>query len=557
MRKLLPHLFVATLICWMVAPKPMIGADSNDGATATSGSLVILGANDSGMHCIDPDYSIFAILPPGNRQRAQVVQKASGGGLPEVLTNQDVTVTYRAIADPSGSINTTSVNKTNFWDFVSALYGVSLKLNTGFQGQKMPGTANKPQTFSAFDAASNRFAAPGIPFTPVDNAGATSPYPLLQLHAKSATGGKQGAFLSSVVPVSVETHCSDCHATGKAAATPGFRGVTAWSKSSDTSLQARMNVLILHDAAFGTSLRSAKPVRCSSCHYSLATDTLVNGTPVGPNSQQAGQPTLSSAMHLRHGSSIDGSVPIPDRGIATCYECHPGRNTKCFRGAMSRAGLICQNCHGGLLAVGGQVPLTTTGQQRRPWVDLPTCEACHAGDANSHAGDSIILRLAYQPGDPSATPRIPTNTRFAAPSGVLFQNGLGHSGIACENCHGSPHAIWPTNRRNDNLAAKQLQGHAGMITECSVCHADTLAPTMDGPHGIHNIGDSGWIGAHPDFYGSDPDSCKACHGQMLEGTPLSRTAADRKFPVEDSKVPVAKGMPVNCGMCHENPIMGG
>ncbi len=49
------------------------------------------------------------------------------------------------MADPTGSINRTSVGKTNFWTYVQKLFGISLAADTGIMGQKMPGTANTPQ----------------------------------------------------------------------------------------------------------------------------------------------------------------------------------------------------------------------------------------------------------------------------------------------------------------------------------------------------------------------------------------------------------------------------
>ena len=35
-----------------------------------------------------------------------------------------------------------------------------------------------------------------------------------------------------------------------------------------------------------------------------------------------------------------------------CYQCHPGKNTKCLRGAMFNADILCSDCHGSLLQVG-------------------------------------------------------------------------------------------------------------------------------------------------------------------------------------------------------------
>ena len=105
----------------------------------------------------------LAVLPLYNVVRAQVLLK---GLTPQFMDNTKVNLTYQAIADPSGSINTTSANKTNFWTYVQKLFGVSLAVDTGLKGQKMPGTANTPQPFaSAYDTTMKWFGAEGIPIT--------------------------------------------------------------------------------------------------------------------------------------------------------------------------------------------------------------------------------------------------------------------------------------------------------------------------------------------------------------------------------------------------------
>jgi hypothetical protein len=61
--------------------------------------------NDLGMHCYDSDYSVFTILPPFNTLHAQIVKR---GARPVLMDNSRVRVFYRAMKDPSGSINKTS-----------------------------------------------------------------------------------------------------------------------------------------------------------------------------------------------------------------------------------------------------------------------------------------------------------------------------------------------------------------------------------------------------------------------------------------------------------------
>jgi hypothetical protein len=79
--------------------------------------------NDLGMHCYDKDFSVFAILPPFNVLHAQVVRRGFTGNTPAILNDTQASIFYSAVADMNGSINTSSKNKTNFWDYVFPLFG--------------------------------------------------------------------------------------------------------------------------------------------------------------------------------------------------------------------------------------------------------------------------------------------------------------------------------------------------------------------------------------------------------------------------------------------------
>jgi hypothetical protein len=75
-----------------------------------------------------------------------------------------------------------------------------------------------------------------------------------------------------------------------------------------------------------------------------------------------------------------------------------------------------------------------------------------------------------------------------------------------------------------------------------------------GPHGLHNINDSQWVDEnHGDFYESNKNNCKACHGLTLLGTPLAKIPVARSFEVEDNVVAYAKGDFVRCDRCHGRP----
>ena len=310
----------------------------------------------------------------------------------------------------------------------------------------------------------------------------------------------------------------------------------------------------------------------------------------------------------------------------TCYQCHPGRRTDCLRGAMASGGMLCQDCHGDMQQVGDDFTRTVSkdepgnfdfvgnfytdpDQPRVPWANEPGCGSCHTGDAmdNMHGDpntigdpvDGIRLMQAYLTNDPKATPIVPTNKRFAEntttasdPAGagnpMLYRVSKGHEGVFCEACHGSTHGIWPNGNpnANDNVAAMQLQGHSGTVTECGTCHRNAdLGLTQDGPHGMHQVSkmsnngtaiDTGvaittWNSDHEDL--NNFSSCRACHGINGEGTALSRAAADRTLECKEDDAPgcrkiningeeerrvfVSRGTEISCDLCHENKINEG
>jgi len=491
--------------------------------------------NDLGMHCYDSDFSIFSILPLFNVLHGQVIMK---GASPQLM-GDPLSITYKAMADGTGSINTTSINKTNFWDYVFPLFGVNPPLNEGILGAMMPGQGNTAQLFHPKTGQPTWFSAEGIPITALDDNFNKNSYPLMMVQATHTDTLETVSSLPVVVPASDEMACSVCHNTGgEAASLPDVQ----WSTSTDPTIQYKENVLILHDYRAGTDLVNGKPVLCASCHYSPALD--LGGTgPVGP---QLTNKYMSQAIHGFHASRI----LTPPASGNICFYCHPGEITKCARGAMETAGLDCLNCHGNMTAVGRA--------DRMPWTDLPRCESCHTGDAISNIGDQIIGRTTYTDSPNVATFIIAANKRFAEQTDTLYRNSTGHNGVACESCHGSPHAIWPTREANDNLTAKTIQGHDGMVVECTACHGTGLSLTLDGPHGMHNVNSQAWVDEHKDFFENSRQECQACHGITGDGTMISKAAAERSFSVEHAGlVNIAKGTEIHCGYCHKNELAEG
>ncbi len=550
-------------------------ATSTTTSTALAKEYAILANNDLGMHCMDREFSVFSILPPFNVVNAQLIRKGAGG--PQLLDDGNVELRYSAVADANGSYNSTSLGgKTDFWQHAGSLFGMSFNAGEGLTGLYMPAdhpTNPGPQAMS-YQPASGLFSAAGIPITPLDDTFRANPFSLLRISAFDKTSGIELAHVDTVVPVAQETDCRNCHASGEIAASDPSIG---WSSDSDLEIQTKRNVLLLHDAKHGSRytapLINSQPVLCASCHYSAALDLAGSG----PQGDQRFNPSFSAVMHGFHGRQTDGfGTPLfPANGTPdeTCYQCHPGKQTQCLRGAMRNGGMECNSCHGDMLAVGGDYPLqsggsidgTNDGAPRRPWVDMPRCQSCHTGDALSNlsgtgyvrASDRLRLAQAYRSGDASASPIVATNPRFAENADTLFRFSKGHGGVTCEGCHGSTHAIWANAdpNANDNVAANQLQGHSGTLTECGACHAAGSLPlTTNGPHGMHNVNEARWISeSHGNFYRRDRNGCRSCHGQNLEGTVLARVSDDRTFRVEGRTVNLRKGQAVACNLCHRSP----
>ena len=367
------------------------------------------------------------------------------------------------------------IRKTDFWDpvdpsnpsgptVVSTLFGLNPPPDEGLAtihnvdgtGRRMPGIGdpyvdNDPQPFSTYQPEFEWFKAEGIPMTAVDDFGRANPYPLMRVEAVSLAGGAVLAAIDTVVPVSTEVDCRDCHALGQVGADPaaratdpGFVSATFPGDRVSEEWAAKTNVIALHDFLHGTDLGSEPAVLCARCHNSFALEEVTGGALAG----NPFLPSMSSAMHGHHGQfvvdassgellrNVDGDpvlrialqageerlIPVDPENPAigmeqNCFSCHPGKITQCFRGAMFAAGLKCSSCHGDMLATGGvfdgDFDDSGTVRQRLPWRDEPRCESCHLGDAADPGPASMLAELAFDPTDPAAVPTLAGNKRFA------------------------------------------------------------------------------------------------------------------------------------------------
>lgn len=320
--------------------------------------------------------------------------------------------------------NTYSVGKSNFWSTSPYTTVQNARKLFGLPAN-LPdniGLAGKGLT-GVLDPKADHFVAEWIPLTEYnDNDWSTrDPYQLAQVVVKDSATQAELTRATVVAPVSTEMRCDRCHSDNG----QGNEGIATGV--------VEQNILRKHDQenqddyppGHTGSLMSRRPVLCAECHSSNAIGA--SGVP--------GIPSLSKAMHSKHKDKVS-------QNTAGCYNCHPGPTTLCLRDVMSQAGMSCVDCHGTMQQV---------SQNTQPWLKEPRCDTCH----NSGAFNQ------NQP---------------------LYRNSTGHGGLYCESCHDSTHAIAPSSQPRDAIKFIALQGHAGTLDTCTVCHS--TMPTGPGPHGI-------------------------------------------------------------------------
>lgn len=296
---------------------------------------VVFGFNDLGMHCTQPTFADFMILPLYNDLHAEVIRR---GGEPHIVSS-GVTIDYSI---PSNTYSVGAIKKTDFWDYAPALFGITLAPNVGLAGNGLAGTMSA--------TGHGDWVANGIPITPILDNGQTDPYPLSTISVM--LNGNEIARTQAVVPVSTEMNCQLCHNT------PG--------------ISVSMDILQKHDQLHpGYNLASSTPVACGTCHRQEPLASLG----VFPGDPQIS--SLSHAMHNSHKSRFTPAVLTVLNDIP-CYACHPGIVTQCLRDVHSASGMVCMDCHGSMNDVASLA--------RQPWIDEPRCGTCHPLAGNpSHA----------------------------------------------------------------------------------------------------------------------------------------------------------------------------
>lgn len=419
-----------------------------DAPKCDEGDHVLLAWNDLGMHCISDSEPYFIILPPGNTIEATLVEK---GEQPKIIT-EGVTLHYAVedgLEDPA--------NEVRFWDYAKAYFGREIPRNVGISGNGMSGT----MTYSAKNHA---FVADHIPVVPYRKGGEFVPYPKFTIRAIDNNTSQVLATTEVVAPVSTEMGCKSCHAGS-------WRNPTGAGISDDTA----RNILALHDRNEGTTLladaEAGRPRFCQECH-------------ADPALGMEGQPdilNLSTAMHGWHAHTMTAE------GSTACASCHPSHEngpTRCQRGIHKDVGLDCTDCHGTLddhaagllrgendkvaadrLLAGLQIQGVGSIKEvngRRPWRDQPDCLSCHVNYEKPKKGVSAF-------------------NKWDASDSHLYRNRIDGSGLRCEACHGSPHALYPSDNPTmthlDNLQPRKYQESPypiGSNYECATCHGTEM-----------------------------------------------------------------------------------
>ncbi len=297
------------------------------GSSRAATNATLVGWSETGLRETDgDDASIFVLSPPYSTIHAQLI---ANGIL--VRDPTGISVTYEAVADPNGSINTTSQGKGTFDQYAQALFNMPLQVDEGPAGFSMPGPTNVPQPM-VFEPGQNQFSAYGIPLTPYDDAGAKNSFPLMRLVARDSASNLI-ASTQVVLPVSDGMDCRACHGSGARAAARPPQG---WAWHTDSKKDYKLNILRSHDHHYlGTGLYSnvlnevgydqagliatavadGLPVLCARCHPSEAL----------PGTGASQMRPLTEVMHNDHAYVSD-----PDLGTSltmmadsgACLRCH-------------------------------------------------------------------------------------------------------------------------------------------------------------------------------------------------------------------------------------------
>ena len=166
---------------------------------------------------------------------------------------------------------------------------------------------------------------------------------------------------------------------------------------------------------------------------------------------------------------------------AACYRCHPGSTTKCLRGAMGSAiaadgsmAMQCQSCHGNMSQVGSA--------DRVGWFMEPNCQSCHTGTATSNNGQIRYTSVFMTPTARvrvAGEPDLRHHAQHARPPGPfalpLLRRPRRPAMLRLPRL--DPRRVSQLRIATTTCATSRLQGHAGVMVECTACHTNRPTPS--------------------------------------------------------------------------------
>jgi hypothetical protein len=486
-------LILAAVVLVIVAVVITGAASLVSARQGTTGTYKVLAWNDLGMHCACPGAQYFLILPPFNTIRAQVL--LFGANDPTVVSS-GVTVSYAM--STTNETDDYLINKDPYYQNIIAY---SPKMFPGYQ----PVVNGKIVSISgaglagnmAYNATPKAWEVVGIPAFPVPTGDANldimtdpitstgakrNPYLTANITVKNSSGTTL-ATTSTVVPVAFGGCCT-CHITlaGQNGYTKDpagsftYMGKLHATKASAGRTPSKIDFSLIDPDGDG----AGGPIRCSWCHWDPAMGEsaapglakvwpgykILAGAGFTSADVKVSQYSFSDVLHKFHSQS---SVVLTqfDANIAkNCYDCHPGNNVNCYRGAMKSASIWCTDCHGDLNQ------RVATGQLAQPWQQstLPTCNGPSAG---------ITTAFTCHSSQTYPTPGTWNTGLFGK-----FINSRGHKGsILCSTCHGSPHAEAPSTLALDNTQLQTAQSSTKPLGVCTYCHPNKSSSYGIPPHG--------------------------------------------------------------------------
>ncbi len=490
---IIPILVLALVAAFLLTTASPLMASHGGGG---GGTYKVVAWNDLGMHCACPSFAGFLLLPPFNTIRAQVFQYG---------TNDPIVVSQTLAASLGLTIGYNMIDNTDanlpLDPYFSQWITYSPKLFPGFQpivnGHVMGIAGFGLSGNMVYDSNLLDWKAVGIPAYPLvsstpslnimtDPLGGPNrnPFPITNVFVKNSSGAVV-AQTNTVTPVAFGGCCT-CHL--KLAAANGYPATPAGSFTYLGVMHGKnssgINIAMIDPDGDGVG----GPVRCSWCHWDPAMgESAAPGWPAGTKLLPGATFTLkksaysfSDVLHRFHAQDPLVLSSSYDPNIAkNCYDCHPGNNVNCYRGAhKAKTTLWCTDCHGDLNQ------RIASGQLTQPWKTstLPSCDSASPGATPAFAchGTKVTGGRVY-----------PTTPDLFG----KFINGRGHKGsIKCQTCHGEAHAEAPSTMALDNNQLKTLQGSIAGETyptgkdssyalgACTFCHPSKSTTWQVPPH---------------------------------------------------------------------------